>query len=987
MGKNPFEDSFKRKPATGSMEPASKKSPSNPFHENSNPFYQDVVPSPARELSSVHYNIDATLSSGRGDQVVRQFKLTSLDLRNIKLRSLCVGDNLALLASESSRSSSTSQGTEFHLSRRDVSSLAQVDGSIVVRDPIESMSMDASSTHMLMFVQATKPGQTTAVFHVNPQDAVLKARGPLSVLAGMSTVCWSNDSDSSAFVGYRSGQISIARFTHNGLADVSPYDKPSGSPVTCLVASSDWLVSVDATGALRVFNLKTRKVVGTKVDLFKSIRQEDQQTTISALLDEDTEEFWILVRGGLFRVSVNPPEVDVQLVFEENDCFALSQTRLFVTVLSRQAAKSAGTVHAKLTATSKITLGVNVEKNKVTVNGVPPLQFARDGRQHKLYLMSDRGMCLVEITDEEKGAWKLYLKRALDTGRERDFSKAVDCCASKVDRDVVRTAQADWNFSQGRYIAAAELYVYTPSSIKSFEEIALSLTRVSETSVKNSDTSLLRKRGLRTFLTGRLARLDESKKTLRTMLSVWICETFFEEMDHQLEPGSEQDTVAEFCTFLGTHADALEPAKDVIFHLILSHGRVDMLLVYAHLTKDFDRVITHHLNQDKPLEAIRALRDFSETEPATAAELFYRHSAALITQAPQALVEAWLNQTQHIEPVKLIPALSKYDESAQVLVWVTKYLEHAIDMLGVRDEAIHNLMLAAYAKDEDRLYHFVKRETSQPGGFCFDAGFALRICVDSSPRSRILLLDALNMPEVACRTALELGMQEAAQRIAQEESARDEDLGKRLWKMCCEVALRDGANPSASALAVLKASHGFMSIEDLLPLLPESANVDEYRDEVCSALERYNTEIERLKAEMDEHTECAQALRRDATEERSRFDIVKSSSKCDACGERTFRPSSSSIAFEKGVDELYIFPCTHVFHSGCLYRQVVSYLHGARRDAVSRLMESDSEEDKALLEEIMAKECPFCGEAMIQSVAEPLIFARDEDEARSWEGV
>ena len=221
-----------------------------------------------------------------------------------------------------------------------------------------------------------------------------------------------------------------------------------------------------------------------------------------------------------------------------------------------------------------------------------------------------------------------------------------------------------------------------------------------------------------------------------------------------------------------------------------------------------------------------------------------------------------------------------------------------------------------------------------------------------------------------------------AQKIAMDQSPRDLELGKRLWIMCCKDALSDTELPSKKAIEVLRASNGIISVEDLLLFLPETVKVDELRDEVCASLERYNSDIEKLKNEMDEHSKSAEALRRDAAEEKRRFDVIKTSKRCDDCGKKIF---SSDSTLEVGVDEFYIFPCTHIFHSTCLFDLVVSHFSPDKRDKVLQLAKSNLEKDQVLLEEIIGATCPFCGKWVISTVALPLVFAQDDQEARSWE--
>jgi hypothetical protein len=227
------------------------------------------------------------------------------------------------------------------------------------------------------------------------------------------------------------------------------------------------------------------------------------------------------------------------------------------------------------------------------------------------------------------------------------------------------------------------------------------------------------------------------------------------------------------------------------------------------------------------------------------------------------------------------------------------------------------------------------------------------------------------MPEEAVAAALEAGLTLSAHRIAAERGARDPERGKRLWLQI----VRDAGDPDdpRQALEVIKASAGTLSVEDVLPVLPDFAKVDDVRDLVCGALERYNQKIERLKAEMDESSESAARLRRDASEQKRRFDVVRKERKCDVCRERV------------ALRDFFVFPCTHCFHDDCLTAEVLRHLSRERRARFEALKASPADSDQALLEEFLSAVCPFCSETFVQSVAEPLVFASDEAEMRMWE--
>ncbi len=54
-----------------------------------------------------------------------------------------------------------------------------------------------------------------------------------------------------------------------------------------------------------------------------------------------------------------------------------------------------------------------------------------------------------------------------------------------------------------------------------------------------------------------------------------------------------------------------------------------------------------------------------------------------------------------------------------------------------------------------------------------------------------------------------------------------------------------------------------VKIEDVLPYFPDFALIDDFKEDIQTALEEYNSRIESLKTEMDEATKSAENIRLD----------------------------------------------------------------------------------------------------------------------------
>ncbi len=97
-----------------------------------------------------------------------------------------------------------------------------------------------------------------------------------------------------------------------------------------------------------------------------------------------------------------------------------------------------------------------------------------------------------------------------------------------------------------------------------------------------------------------------------------------------------------------------------------------------------------------------------------------------------------------------------------------------------------------------------------------------------------------------------------------------------------------------------------LKIEDILPFFPDFVVIDDFKDEICTALEGYSAHIDELKAEMDEATKNAEAIKQDIAALQKRFITVDATEKCAHC------------ALALMTRQFYVFPCHHAFHADCL---------------------------------------------------------------------
>ena len=148
--------------------------------------------------------------------------------------------------------------------------------------------------------------------------------------------------------------------------------------------------------------------------------------------------------------------------------------------------------------------------------------------------------------------------------------------------------------------------------------------------------------------------------------------------------------------------------------------------------------------------------------------------------------------------------------------------------------------------------------------------------------------------------------------IADRPSDSDPALRKKLWlEVARKVISQQGTGSIKSAIDFLKRCD-LLRIEDLIPFFPDFVVIDDFKDEICAALESYSRSIAQLDAEMDASAATAENIKNDIKQLDKRYALVEPGERCRVCE----LPLLSR--------QFFVFPsCQHGFHSDCLGRKVV----------------------------------------------------------------
>ncbi|KAI6376527.1 hypothetical protein MCOR25_002739 [Pyricularia grisea] len=593
-----------------------------------------------------------------------------------------------------------------------------------------------------------------------------------------------------------------------------------------------------------------------------------------------------------------------------------------------------------------------------------------DLQKNTFWLFTAQEIFEIVVRDEDRDIWKIMLQA-------QRFDAALQYAHTPAQRNAVATASGDYLVSKGLFDEAAGVY---GKSNKPFEEVAL-------TFVDNNQPDALRK-----YLLSKLTTYKKGSVMQRVMIATWLVEIFMAklnslddaiitkaELSEAMNPAETKerlDTVrGEYHDFVTKYKTDLD--RKTVYDVISSHGREEELLFFANAVNDYNYVLSYWVQRENWTEALNVLKRQTD------ADVFYRYSSVLMTHAATDLVEILMRQSASLKPRNLIPALLEYDRNFKGSLaqnQAIRYLQYVVNQLGSTDSAVHNTLVSMYAsvpssKDETALLSYLESQGDEPR---YDPDFALRLCIQ---HRRVLacvhIYTSLGQYLQAVDLALAHGELELASIVA-DRPISNPTLRKRLWLAVARKVISQSDGGIKSAIEFLGRCD-LLRIEDLIPFFPDFVVIDDFREEICTALEDYGRSIDSLRREMEESSQTAANIRVDIAALDQRYAIVEPGEKCYVCG----LPLLSR--------QFFVFPCQHAFHSDCLGRKVMEQAGVGKGRRIKELQVQISKglvsgtkkaEMIAELDALVAAACILCSEYAIKRIDEP--FVRAEEEKAEW---
>lgn len=539
--------------------------------------------------------------------------------------------------------------------------------------------------------------------------------------------------------------------------------------------------------------------------------------------------------------------------------------------------------------------------------GDSALCLLADQKKNTFWLFTTHDIFEIVVTDEDRDVWKIMLK-------SQEFGLASQYAKTPSQKDAVAMASGDHLISKGQYLEAASFY---GKSSRPFEQVALAF-------IDHGEQDALRR-----YLLTKIATYKKSSIMQRTMIASWLVEIFMSKLNslddtittkaqltentNTAETKDELATIRkEFQDFVSKYKTSLD--RKTTYEIISSHGREQELLSYATAVDDYNYILSYWEQRERWQESLDVLK--RQTEPS----IFYRYGSVLMVHTPTELVDILMRHPD-LDALKLIPALLNYNKINTNIPLeknqAVRYLLFTINALHSTTPALHNTLISIYAShpspSETALLSYLSiHSLSNPPPY--DTDFAFRLCIQHARvQSAVHIYTSMGSYASAVDLALKYNEINLASLVADRpSSATDAPLRKRLWlAVAKKVISQQGTGSIKTAIDFLKRCD-LLRIEDLIPFFPDFVVIDDFKDEICAALESYSRSIASLEQEMDASAATAESIKSDIKQLDRRYAIVEPGERCRVCE----LPLLSR--------QFFVFPsCQHGFHSDCLGKKVL----------------------------------------------------------------
>ncbi|ORZ38873.1 hypothetical protein BCR44DRAFT_1283262 [Catenaria anguillulae PL171] len=396
-----------------------------------------------------------------------------------------------------------------------------------------------------------------------------------------------------------------------------------------------------------------------------------------------------------------------------------------------------------------------------------------------------------------------------------------------------------------------------------------------------------------------------------TMVAMWLFELLLEHLNEgQVDAQEARILEASVREFISKYHPYLEPRT--VSQLCASYNRDPELLHFYIATHDHANILAYWIDRHEWDSALAVLERQIDTE------MFYRFVPLLVEHAPARIAQILIAKSgagagaPGIDIVRLVGAYIKSSDPA-VQKAAIPLMEHAVLVKNRTDPVLHNYLVQLYAhygsargprggaasgaatpKSTSTLGDEAQSSSSSSSSAAllaflqskprhYHLDHALRVCHAAGQMdASIYLLTELDRVAQAVALALDRGNVTLAVELAKEGGEAGGDEVREHWLAIVKYLVDRGE--IGRVLRMVRGSQ-VLRLEDVLGLLPEVSNMDDFRDDLVAVLEDYTQELAQLETNMDATFKSLEDLQRRAARASAPIARFDPSGTCDACNQ------------------------------------------------------------------------------------------------------
>ena len=172
--------------------------------------------------------------------------------------------------------------------------------------------------------------------------------------------------------------------------------------------------------------------------------------------------------------------------------------------------------------------------------------------------------------------------------------------------------------------------------------------------------------------------------------------------------------------------------KDTIFQMLQSHGKDDLLQEFSEITKTYDVMISHWINQG---EYSKALKKISKIEEAKRNDTMSKYASIFIKQCTKEMLEALKdNKYSKLDQTQIMPAFMNIKSKEDMELALDYIQEYCIEKRESTLKSVHNMkfhFLLELNKEKELISYLEEIELAkyQHEAINLEVQFALNLCL------------------------------------------------------------------------------------------------------------------------------------------------------------------------------------------------------------------------------------------------------------------